>query len=111
MATVSQWRVRLGKHDRSKTESSEQNLSVKTIISHNSYSSSKLTNDIALMELSTPAQINYFVSPVCVSGVDVDTGTNCFTTGWGDTLSMLQLGLYKSRRRKNTFRNLKIVLV
>lgn len=85
MATASRWRVRLGKHDRSRTESTEQNLFVRRIISHGSYSSSKISNDIALMELSSTATINDYVSPVCVAELDVAAGTNCITTGWGDT--------------------------
>ena len=92
MGTASRWRVRLGKHDRSRTEASEQNLFVRRIISHESYSSSKISNDIALMELSTAATLNDLVSPVCIAALDVAAGTNCITTGWGDTQGNVRSG-------------------
>lgn len=95
MGTASRWRVRLGKHDRSRTESSEQNLFVRRIISHESYSSSKISNDIALMELSTAATLNDVVSPVCIAELDVAAGTNCITTGWGDTQGNVRSGAAK----------------
>lgn len=85
MSNPSKWTVRLGKHDRSKTESTQQSLGLVSIISHNSYDGNKINNDIAIMELAQPVTYNDYISPVCIAEEDVSAGTNCVTTGWGDT--------------------------
>ena len=44
------------------------------------------------MELSTAATLNDVVSPVCIAELDVAAGTNCITTGWGDTQGNVRSG-------------------
>ncbi|XP_078577348.1 trypsin-3-like [Branchiostoma floridae x Branchiostoma japonicum] len=81
----SQWRVSLGSHRRTSTDSTQQDFSVTRIIMHESYDSNRINNDVALMKLSGNAQFNNYVSPICLPTQDVAAGTNCVTTGWGDT--------------------------
>ena len=48
---------------------------------------SNLNNDIALLKLSSPAQLGPRVSPVCLAPANLALPTNlqCVTTGWGRT--------------------------
>ncbi|KAK3108393.1 hypothetical protein FSP39_007025 [Pinctada imbricata] len=85
MSNPSKWTVRLGKHDRSKTESTQKNVGLVSIISHENYNGNKIDNDIAIMELDQAVTFNDYISPVCIAEEDVSAGTNCVTTGWGDT--------------------------
>eukprot|EP00058_Branchiostoma_floridae_P001938 XP_002587426.1 hypothetical protein BRAFLDRAFT_61430 [Branchiostoma floridae] len=85
----SQWRVSLGSYRRTTTDSTQQDLSVVRIIMHESYDRIRINNDVALMKLSGNAQYNNYVSPICLPTKDVPAGTNCETTGWGDTGSGL----------------------
>lgn len=52
-----------------------------------SYSSLTIRNDITLIKLATPAQLNARVSPVCLPQAtdDFPGGLTCVTTGWGLT--------------------------
>ncbi|OWF41022.1 Trypsin-3 [Mizuhopecten yessoensis] len=85
MGVASKWTVRLGVHDKTSSSSTEQSASLVSITSHRRYSSADINNDIAIMELSNPVTLNDYVSPVCVTDTDVAAGTNCVSTGWGDT--------------------------
>lgn len=50
-----------------------------------SYSSLTIRNDITLIKLATPAQLNARVAPVCLPQAtdDFPGGLTCVTTGWG----------------------------
>ncbi|XP_033757771.1 transmembrane protease serine 9-like [Pecten maximus] len=85
MGVASKWTVRLGVHDKTGTGSTEQSSSLRSITSHRRYSSANINNDIAIMELSSPVTLNDYVTPVCITETDVAAGTNCVSTGWGDT--------------------------
>lgn len=51
------------------------------------YNSYTINNDILLIKLASPAQMNTHVSPVCVAetGDNFPGGMKCVTTGWGLT--------------------------
>ncbi|XP_047436748.1 chymotrypsin A-like [Mugil cephalus] len=80
-------RVVLGEHDRSSSSESIQVLKVGKVITHPKYSSYTINNDIQLIKLATPAQLNTRVSPVCLAatGDDFPGGLKCVTSGWGLT--------------------------
>ncbi|XP_016427304.1 chymotrypsin A-like, partial [Sinocyclocheilus rhinocerous] len=68
-------------------------------IKHPNYNSFTINNDILLIKLATPAQLNTHVSPVCLAETsdNFPGGMKCVTSGWGltrynapDTPALLQ---------------------
>ncbi|XP_054877062.1 chymotrypsin A-like [Poeciliopsis prolifica] len=92
-------RVVLGEHDRSSNAESVQVISPSQVFRHPQYNSYTINNDITLIKLSSPAQLNMRVSPVCLaeSSDNFPGGMMCVTSGWGltrynapDTPALLQ---------------------
>ncbi|KAK7944311.1 hypothetical protein WMY93_000039 [Mugilogobius chulae] len=92
-------RVVLGEHDRSSNSEQIQVMNVGQVFKHPNYNSYTINNDILLIKLATPAQLNARVSPVCVAETsdNFPGGMRCVTTGWGltrynapDTPALLQ---------------------
>ncbi|KAF1606898.1 Trypsin I-P1, partial [Eudyptes chrysolophus] len=79
--------VQLGKHNLALTESTQQFISSAKVIRHSGYSSTTLDNDIMLIKLAKPAQLNRAVRTVPLPTSCVATGTTCLISGWGNTLS------------------------
>ncbi|KAM6287663.1 trypsin I-P1-like [Spheniscus humboldti] len=79
--------VQLGKHNLALTESTQQFISSAKVIRHSGYSSTTLDNDIMLIKLAKPAQLNRAVQTVPLPTSCVATGTTCLISGWGNTLS------------------------
>ncbi|EDO37084.1 predicted protein [Nematostella vectensis] len=79
------YKVVTGEHIRNSPEGTEQTHDVKRIITHPTYNSPQLSNDIALIELSSPVPLSDRVNPVCLppQGHQVSVGSKCFITGWG----------------------------
>jgi hypothetical protein len=80
----------LGAHQRTATaESSRQTIPVDQIIRHPAYNNSTFDNDIALIHLSRPAQLNQRVALIAPIAADqaalVSAGTVAIVTGWGTT--------------------------
>ncbi|XP_067458854.1 chymotrypsinogen 2-like [Thunnus thynnus] len=83
-------RVVLGAHDRSSSTEDVQVMSVGKVFTHPEYNKTRrFNNDIQLIKLASPAQINRHVSAVCVAETrdNVPAGIMCMTTGWGRTSS------------------------
>ncbi|KAM9410278.1 chymotrypsinogen B [Pholidichthys leucotaenia] len=80
-------RVILGEHDRYSNSERIQTLRVGRVFKHPSYNPYTINNDITLIKLATPAQLNEHVSSVCVaeSYDNFPGGRMCVTTGWGLT--------------------------
>ncbi|KAM6293346.1 trypsin I-P1-like [Porphyrio hochstetteri] len=78
--------VQLGKNNLAETESTQQLISSSKIIRHSGYSSYTLDNDIMLIKLATPAQLNRAVQTVPLPTSCVTAGTKCLISGWGSTL-------------------------
>ncbi|KAA0723395.1 Chymotrypsin A [Triplophysa tibetana] len=80
-------RVVLGEHDRSSNSEAIQVMRVGRVFRHPNYNSNTINNDITLIKLATPAQLNSRVSPVCVAATadNFPGGMKCVTTGWGLT--------------------------
>ncbi|XP_044059248.1 chymotrypsin A-like isoform X2 [Siniperca chuatsi] len=92
-------RVILGEHDRSSNAEDIQVMKVGKVFKHPRYNGYTINNDILLIKLASPAQMNMRVSPVCVSETsdDFSGGLKCVTSGWGltrynapDTPALLQ---------------------
>ncbi|KAM9247103.1 trypsin I-P1-like [Leptosomus discolor] len=81
------FQVQLGKHNLAVTELTEQLISSAKVIRHPGFSSATANNDIMLIKLAEPAQLNQAVQPVPLPTSCVATGTTCLISGWGNTLS------------------------
>lgn len=57
------------------------------VFKHPGYNGFTINNDILLVKLASPAQINMRTSPVCVAETadNFPGGTRCVTSGWGLT--------------------------
>ncbi|NXX23532.1 CTRL protease, partial [Podargus strigoides] len=79
--------VVLGEHDRSSSAESVQVKTVAKAVTNPSWNSNTHNNDIALLKLSSPAQLGPRVAPVCLAPTNLALPSNlqCVTTGWGRT--------------------------
>ncbi|XP_042283142.1 chymotrypsin A-like [Thunnus maccoyii] len=79
--------VVLGAHDLRSSTEDVQVIGVGQVFPHPEYNDISNDNDIQLIKLARPAQINRHVSPVCVAETrdNFPPGTTCMTTGWGRT--------------------------
>ncbi|XP_078379733.1 chymotrypsinogen B-like isoform X4 [Oculina patagonica] len=90
---TSKLKVILGDVDRIKTEGSEQEFEVKRIVKHRLFSHPvPYENDIALFQLSRPADLSDLVNTACLPGFleEVPVGTECYITGWGQMFGEVQ---------------------
>ncbi|XP_020373265.1 granzyme K-like [Rhincodon typus] len=80
--------VVLGAHSLSQNEISQQKIQVKKQIPHQGFNRKSPENDIMLLELSSEANINKYVSLLKLpngKNPDVKPGTFCKVAGWGIT--------------------------
>nr|XP_056718318.1 chymotrypsinogen A-like [Euleptes europaea] len=79
--------VVLGEHDRSSSVENVQKLAVEQVFTHPEWDPVAINNDIALIKLATPAEIDARVSPVCLTDATdhFQSGDLCATSGWGKT--------------------------
>nr|AAN71001.1 coagulation factor IX [Danio rerio] len=82
--------IRVGEHDVSKIEGTEQNVDVIKLISHPRYNSkvSLFNHDIALLRLRSPIRLTPTVRPICLgpmvfSNTLLQSGTLATVSGWG----------------------------
>ncbi|CAB4010162.1 chymotrypsinogen B-like, partial [Paramuricea clavata] len=78
--------VVLGEHDRRTTEGSENEITVKRYIKHPQYNRPyPINNDIALLQLRSPAKLGSRINTVCLPPQDynVPITSTCYITGWG----------------------------
>lgn len=97
------WEVRVGEHNQKLTETSERTYSVARVFHYPWYRG--YDNDLALMKLTSPIEVNDYVSPICLpedSAVDF-AEKQCVATGWGkvdynkrgsDVLQKVQIEVY-----------------
>lgn len=76
---------RLGEHERDVDNGHEQKIRVKRILTHSEWDHTANHNDIALLQLEHPAQMNSKISTVCIPGprVPIYDGKECWVAGWG----------------------------
>ncbi|OCT67735.1 coagulation factor IX [Xenopus laevis] len=87
---IGEFKVVAGEHKTDVSEGTEQYRKAKIIL-HPTYNAtkSKYNNDIALLELETPLELNDYVRPVCIGNMDFTDKLlkrNAFSmvSGWGD---------------------------
>ena len=71
-------------------EDKENLINVDRIYMHENYNTTITVNDIALLWLKKPIQFEANKRPVCLAEDGSDDAwefTNCFSTGWGDTIA------------------------
>jgi secreted trypsin-like serine protease len=84
-ATVS---IVVGEHQRSAQSSVRQTLDVASIHVHEDYNSNTMQNDVSVIKLATPIQLNENVQPVCApDGADLYAYRKCQCSGWGTVAS------------------------
>ncbi|XP_056617606.1 trypsin-2-like [Triplophysa dalaica] len=79
--------VRLGEHQINVNENTEQFISSDRVIRHPQYTSWNIDNDVMLIKLSKPAELNAYVQPVALPTSCAPAGTMCLVSGWGNTMS------------------------
>jgi hypothetical protein len=78
--------VSLGQFNRSIRETSAQFITAARVITHPQYGGQArwYPNDIALIKLSTPAQLSSYVNVACIGNV-ATSGRQLIISGWGNT--------------------------
>ncbi|KAK7151583.1 hypothetical protein R3I94_008042 [Phoxinus phoxinus] len=77
--------VHLGKHKKSGTEGTEQQIRAEKVIRHPNYNGQTLNNDIMLIKLRTPANFNKCVNSIRLAASCTSAGEQCLVSGWGKT--------------------------
>ncbi|MCB0123935.1 MAG: serine protease, partial [Caldilineaceae bacterium] len=83
--------VKLGEYDRTVSETSEQIHAVSQVIAHEQYDEWTNNNDIALLQLTAPAQLNDSVKTIGLLATEMEStlaapGYDAVVTGWGTTV-------------------------
>ncbi|XP_048461953.1 chymotrypsin-like protease CTRL-1 [Rhincodon typus] len=80
--------VVLGEFDMDSSEEQVQIKSVSQVITHSYWNPYNMNYDCTLLRLSSPANINYYISPIRLVAFNayIPGGTICTTTGWGWTV-------------------------
>ncbi|XP_063292702.1 trypsin-like [Pelobates fuscus] len=79
--------VRLGEHNLLVYEEREQFNYAGKICPHKDFNSDTYENDIMLLKLATPANLNAYVQTIPLASSDVQQNTKCLVSGWGTTSS------------------------
>ncbi|XP_038047527.1 uncharacterized protein LOC119721522 [Patiria miniata] len=80
------WKIWLGAHDNYYLESGTVEKTVSKVVRHAQYNGAIITNDIAMMKLSSPVTLGNTINTVCLPSRTYTSG-NAYVTGWGDTQS------------------------
>jgi secreted trypsin-like serine protease len=108
---ASMYKVYLGLQDASSISSRQLKspavqMNVANVIVHESYSSTTLYNDIALLKLSSSAPLNIYIQPACLPSQSTSypsTSYSSWAVGWGAVSST-------STTASSTLRNVKLTL-
>ncbi|XP_032870527.1 trypsin-like [Amblyraja radiata] len=84
--------VRLGEHDITATEGSEQFINSEMVTGHPKYDYYTQDNDIMLIKLSRPAAMDSNVVALPLPVHCAQTGDMCLISGWGNTLDTAASG-------------------
>ncbi|XP_075429363.1 coagulation factor IX [Ascaphus truei] len=89
--TGGEFTVVVGEHNTEVSDGTEQYLKVSQVILHPTYNASqnKYNNDIALIELEKPMELNSYATPICIGDWDFTENllkkvAVSMVTGWGD---------------------------
>ncbi|KAE8589252.1 hypothetical protein XENTR_v10017480 [Xenopus tropicalis] len=83
----SKMELRIGENNIELLEGTEQFIQSAKIIRHPQYNSWTIDNDIMLIQLQEPAQLNNEVQPIPLPTECPPVGSICLISGWGNTLS------------------------
>ncbi|XP_029692560.1 testisin-like [Takifugu rubripes] len=91
--TTTSLKVYLGRLALANSSPNEVLREVRRAVIHPRYSERTKSNDIALLELSTPVAFTNYIRPVCLAaqGSDYNPETECWITGWGRTKTNVEL--------------------
>eukprot|EP00066_Takifugu_rubripes_P010844 XP_003978997.1 PREDICTED: serine protease 33-like [Takifugu rubripes] len=91
--TTTSLKVYLGRLALANSSPNEVLREVRRAVIHPRYSERTKSNDIALLELSTPVTFTNYIRPVCLAaqGSDYNPETECWITGWGRTKTNVEL--------------------
>ena len=71
-----------------------QERDVEIVKKHEDYRRDSLQNDIALLFLNTPFELNYHIDIICLPPADLEfVESHCTVTGWGKIYNILDLNL------------------
>ena len=83
------YEIRAGDHRLDTLENTQQTVSAEKIVYHQAFDPDTFINDIALIKLQKPAELNKFVRAVCLPSQDggdlAIPGKYGYATGWGYT--------------------------
>ncbi|XP_066288262.1 ovochymase-1-like [Branchiostoma lanceolatum] len=77
----------VGEHDVNNSPEWKESVKVQKIITHPTFSSGRMGDNIALLKLVSPVSLNDHVMPICLpkQGFETPPGTIVTVTGWGRT--------------------------
>jgi len=75
--------VVLGAHNVNEAEASQVTMFSTDFFTHEDWDSFNLVNDLALIKLPSPVEMNEYISTVSLPSSDVSVGTTVTPTGWG----------------------------
>lgn len=82
---ASGFKFRAGRHYKDGSDPYEQSSAARNIINHESYNDYTMTNDVAVIRLSTPLRFTNQVKAVCLPSrtSSLPANTKVYVTGWG----------------------------
>jgi trypsin len=89
VGSASSFKVAAGIHSirAGANEPNKQVIQVSAVVSHEDYNDFDISNDIALMKLSTPLKLGGVVQAIQLQTESVAAGVDAYVTGWGTTTS------------------------
>ncbi|XP_040182752.1 anionic trypsin-2-like [Rana temporaria] len=84
---LSNIQICLGDHNRAAYEETEQWRHAVKMCNHTGYNSSTYNNDIMLLKMNSPVEINDYVKPIVLPTEPVPDNIICNISGWGSTVS------------------------
>ncbi|KAI7803892.1 putative serine protease 33-like [Triplophysa rosa] len=84
---VSSYRLNMGRHQLNGYSQFEMVSQVQRVVVPEGYSNPQEGRDLALVQLRSPLTWSDRIQPVCLphAGLQFDSGTLCYVTGWGHT--------------------------
>uniref|UniRef100_A0A3B4WZR0 trypsin n=1 Tax=Seriola lalandi dorsalis TaxID=1841481 RepID=A0A3B4WZR0_SERLL len=79
--------LRLGEHHIRYKDGPEQFIAAAAVIRHPEYDRYTINNDIMMIKLAEPAELNEYVQPASLPSRCAPAGTQCLVSGWGATQS------------------------
>ncbi|XP_069468876.1 coagulation factor IX [Ambystoma mexicanum] len=87
-----EFKVVVGEYNTEVNDGTEQYLQVAKLVMHPNYNATKnkYNNDIALIELATPMELNSYATPICIANKEFieslmkDKSVRNLVSGWGD---------------------------